>query len=139
MIVKTTWKDNMEFDSEINGHHIILDANASVGGNDKGPRPKGLMLTALTGCTGMDVVSILKKMKVQDYKFWMEADADPSEEHPVYYTKIYLTYQFEGDDLPIDKIKKAVNLSEERYCGVSFMLKKAAELETKIIVNGEEI
>lgn len=139
MIVKTTWKDNMEFDSELNGHHIIIDANESVGGHDKGPRPKGLMLTALTGCTGMDVVSILKKMKVQDYKFWLEADADHSEEHPVYYTKIYLTYQFEGKDLPIDKIKKAVNLSEDRYCGVSFMLKKAAEFETKILVNGEEI
>lgn len=139
MIVKTIWKDNMQFDSEINGHHIILDANAEVGGQDKGPRPKGLMLTALTGCTGMDVVSILKKMKVQDYKFWMEADADQTDEHPKYYSKIYLTYNFEGEDLPVEKIKKAVDLSEERYCGVSFMLKKAAELETKIIVNGEEI
>ena len=69
MIVKTTWTKNMEFDSELNGHHTILDASAEVGGNDKGPRPKGLLLTALTGCTGMDVVSILKKMKVQDYKF----------------------------------------------------------------------
>ncbi len=139
MIVKTLWKDNMQFDSEINGHHIILDANAEVGGQDKGPRPKGLMLTALTGCTGMDVVSILKKMKVKDYKFWVEADADQTDEHPKYYSKIYLTYNFEGEDLPVEKIKKAVDLSEERYCGVSFMLKKAAEFETKIIVNGEEI
>ncbi len=139
MIVKTLWKDNMQFDSEINGHHIILDANAEVGGQDKGPRPKGLMLTALTGCTGMDVVSILKKMKVKDYKFWVEADADQTDEHPKYYSKIYLTYNFEGGDLPVEKIKKAVDLSEERYCGVSFMLKKAAEFETKIIVNGEEI
>lgn len=138
-MVKTTWNSNMEFDSEINGHHIILDANAEVGGNDKGPRPKGLLLTALTGCTGMDVVSILKKMKVEDYKFWMEADADQTTEHPKYYSKIYLTYNFEGDKLPFEKIKKAVKLSEESYCGVSFMLAKAAELITKIIVNGEEI
>lgn len=139
MIVKTTWNDNMEFDSLINGHHVILDANSEVGGNDKGPRPKGLMLTALTGCTGMDVVSILKKMKVENYKFWMDADADQTDEHPKYYSKIYLTYNFVGDDLSVDKIKKAVGLSEERYCGVSFMLKKAAEFQTKIIVNGEEV
>jgi putative redox protein len=139
MIVKTTWNENMEFDSILNGHHIILDANSEVGGGDKGPRPKGLLLTALTGCTGMDVVSILKKMKVQDYKFWMEADADQTTEHPKHYSKIYLNYNFEGKDLPIEKIKKAVALSEESYCGVSFMLKKAAELETKIIVNGKEI
>ena len=139
MIVKTTWNNNMEFDSVLNGHHIILDANSEVGGHDKGPRPKGLLLTALTGCTGMDVVSILKKMKVHDYKFWMETDADQTTEHPKYYSKIYLTYNFSGENLPIDKIKKAVKLSEESYCGVSFMLKKVAELETKIIVNGEEI
>ncbi len=139
MIVKTTWNDNMEFDSVINGHHVILDANSEVGGHDKGPRPKGLMLTALTGCTGMDVVSILKKMKVENYKFWMDADADQTDEHPKYYSKIYLTYNFVGDDLSVDKIKKAVGLSEERYCGVSFMLKKAAEFQTKIIVNGEEV
>ena len=139
MIVKTTWNDNMEFDSEINGHHVILDANSEVGGHDKGPRPKGLMLTALTGCTGMDVVSILKKMKVENYKFWMDADADQTDEHPKYYSKIYLTYNFVGDDLSVDKIKKGVSLSEERYCGVSFMLKKAAEFQTKIIVNGEEV
>lgn len=139
MIVKTIWKDNMEFDSELNGHHLTLDASAEVGGQDKGPRPKGLLLTALTGCTGMDVVSILRKMKVSDYDFWMEADADQTTEHPKHYAKIYLTYNFKGDNLPIAKIKKAVTLSEESYCGVSFMLKKAAELETKILVNGEEI
>lgn len=139
MIVKTTWTSDMAFDTELNGHHMILDASSEVGGHDKGPRPKGLLLTALTGCTGMDVVSILKKMKVQDYKFWMEADADQTTEHPKHYSKIYLNYNFSGKDLPIEKIKKAVKLSEESYCGVSFMLAKASELETKIIVNGEEI
>lgn len=139
MIVKTIWNGNMEFDSELNGHHMIIDANSEVGGHDKGPRPKGLLLTALTGCTGMDVVSILRKMKVENYEFWMEADADQTSEHPKHYSKIYLRYNFKGEDLPHAKIKKAVNLSEENYCGVSFMLKKAAEIETKIIVNGEEI
>ncbi len=61
-IVTTTWLDNMAFESDINGHKIIIDAEESVGGADRGPRPKNLMLAALGGCTGMDVVSILKKM-----------------------------------------------------------------------------
>jgi len=139
MIVKTIWNGDMEFDSELNGHHIILDASPEVGGHDKGPRPKGLLLTALTGCTGMDVVSILKKMKVLDYKFRMEVDANQTTEHPKYYSKICLNYIFEGENLPIEKIKKAVKLSEDSYCGVSFMLAKASELETKIIINGEEL
>ncbi len=139
MLVKTTWKNKMMFDSELDGHHVILDATDKVGGEDQGPRPKALLLTALSGCTGMDVVSILKKMKVEDYKFWIEMDADMTEEHPKYYKKIYMNYVFEGSNLPVDKIKKAVNLSEERYCGVSAMLKKASEIETKILVNGEEV
>jgi putative redox protein len=139
MIVKTIWNGDMEFDSELNGHHMTIDANAEVGGHDKGPRPKGLLLTALTGCTGMDVVSILKKMKVDNYEFWLEADADQTSEHPKHYSKIYLAYNFKGQDLPVAKIKKAVKLSEDSYCGVSFMLKKAADFETKIFINGEEI
>ncbi len=139
MLVKTTWKNKMMFDSELDGHHVILDATDKVGGEDQGPRPKALLLTALSGCTGMDVVSILKKMKVENYKFWIEMDADMTEEHPKYYKKIYMNYVFEGSNLPVDKIKKAVNLSEERYCGVSAMLKKASEIETKILINGEEV
>ncbi|MFA7057866.1 MAG: OsmC family protein [Candidatus Cloacimonadales bacterium] len=139
MIVKTTWKQDMQFDSELNGHKMILDVNTEAGGQDQGPRPKGLLLMALTGCTGMDVVSVLKKMRVGEYKFWMEADAQQTEVHPKYYKKICLTYNFEGENLSVDKIKKAVALSEESYCGVSYMLKQSSELVTKIIVNGEEV
>ena len=139
MLVKTTWNEKMRFNSELDGHKIILDAGASSGGDDKGPRPKALLLTALSGCTGMDVVSILRKMKVAEHKFWIEVDADSTDVHPKVYSKIYMNYVFEGDNLPKDKIKKAVKLSEESYCGVSAMLKKACEIVTKIIVNGEEI
>ncbi|MCF7794255.1 MAG: OsmC family protein [Candidatus Cloacimonetes bacterium] len=138
-ITKLKWLGDMAFDAELNNHHFTIDADLSVGGKDQGPRPKGLLLSGLAGCTGMDVVSILKKMKVTNYKLELDVDADSTSEHPKIYSKIYLSYKFEGNDLPIDKIKRAVELSETRYCGVSAMLRKSAEIETKILINGEEI
>jgi putative redox protein len=137
MKVRTEWKEKMSFDSQLDGHSVLLDAGLQSGGDDKGPRPKALLLTALSGCTGMDVVSMLKKMRVENYKFWMEMDADMTTEHPKVYSKIYMNYFFEGEKLPFDKIQKAVTLSEEKYCGVSAMLKKACDIEIKIFINGE--
>jgi putative redox protein len=136
---KLKWIGEMAFDAELNGHHFYIDADAKVGGQDRGPRPKGLLLTGLAGCTGMDVVSILKKMKVKDYAFNVEVSADQTDEHPKYYHTIYLNYIFEGTDLPVNKLKRAVELSETRYCGVSEMLKKAATIKTRIILNGKDI
>ena len=134
-----TWLDGMAFDVEVNGHHFTIDAEERVGGKDRGPRPKPLILASLAGCTGMDVVSILKKMKVQNYKFHLEVEALQTDVHPKYYHTIFLSYIFEGDDLPVAKLKRAVELSETRYCGVSEMLRKSSEIKTRIILNGEEI
>jgi len=130
-----TWQNNMAFEATVNGHTIIMDADTSVGGQDQGPRPKILLLAGLGGCTGMDVVSILAKMKVVPEKFWMDISAELTEEHPKIYNQIKLIYYFKGDNLPIDKLEKAVNLSKERYCGVSAMLSKTAEIliEIKIV------
>ena len=136
---KLKWLGGMAFDAELNDHHFTIDADERVGGTDKGPRPKGLLLSGLAGCTGMDVVSILKKMKVTEYELELNASADSTEEHPKYYHTIYLDYIFTGKDLPVGKIKKAVNLSETRYCGVSEMLRKSSKIITRIILNNEEI
>lgn len=133
--VETAWKGKMKFDSLINGHHVILDANAEVGGEDSGPRPKALMLTALAGCTGMDVVSMLAKMRVEIEEFDVNIEANLTEEHPKHYDSMHIVYQFKGKDLPMDKLQKAIDLSQERYCGVSFMYKQFAKIthEIKII------
>jgi len=136
---KLIWKDGMAFDAELNGHHFYIDADEKAGGKNRGPRPKGLLLTGLAGCTGMDVVSILKKMKVIDYTLEIDVTADSTDEHPKIYHTIHLNYIFNGNDLPIEKLKRAIELSETRYCGVSAMLRKAADIKIKIIVNGEEI
>ncbi|MBT5421316.1 MAG: OsmC family protein [Candidatus Cloacimonetes bacterium] len=131
--------DKMSFDVELNGHHFKIDAGEQVGGEDRGPRPKGLMLSALGGCTGMDVVSILRKMKVTEYELSIDVSGDPTDVHPKVYHTITIEFKFLGSDLPISKIKKAVELSETRYCGVSEMLRKAAKLKTIIYINGEKI
>lgn len=130
-----TWQSNMAFEASINGHKIMIDADTSGGGQDLGPRPKILLLAGLGGCTGMDVVSILAKMKVVPDKFWMEISAEMSDEHPKVYNQIKLVYCFKGSDLPMDKLEKAVNLSKDKYCGVSAMLSKTAEMliEIKIV------
>jgi len=127
-----TWQSNMAFEASVNGHKLLMDADMKGGGEDLGPRPKILLLAGLGGCTGMDVVSILAKMKIVPEKFWMEISAEMSDEHPKVYNNIKLVYCFKGADLPYDKLEKAVNLSKEKYCAVSSMLSKTAEMEIDI-------
>lgn len=129
------WIDGMAFESEINGHKIVIDADETVGGNNRGPRPKPFMLLALAGCTGLDVVSILKKMRVELDNFSVEVEANSTEEHPKHYDEMKVIYKFWGKDLSMEKLEKAVNLSEERYCGVSHVYKQYVKMTHEIRVN----
>ena len=133
-IIETLWKGNMMFDADVGGHHVIMDAQAEVGGEDKGARPKELMLASLAGCTGMDVVSILRKMKVGFTGLNILVTGEVTEEHPKHYEKMHVRYEFTGNDLPLDQLKKAVTLSQDRYCGVSYVYKKALEVTWEIQV-----
>ncbi len=122
----------MAFETQFENHKVVVDADPQFGGEDKGPKPKPLLLNALTGCTGMDVVSLLKKMRVEFTDFEIKIDTEMTEEHPKYYNKIHLTYAIKADEKDKAKVEKAVNYSQERYCGVSLMLSKAAELTYEI-------
>jgi putative redox protein len=133
--VTTTWLDNMAFETEVNGHKLIIDADALVGGENRGPRPKTFMLAALGGCTAMDVISILKKMHVEVESFNVRVEGDLTEEFPKHFYKMHVIYEFKGKSLPIDKLKKAIALSEEKYCGVSAVYRKAMELTSEIKIN----
>lgn len=131
--VKTTWTGGMAFDADLNGHIVTMDAAAADGGADTGARPKPLLLAALSGCSGMDVVSILKKMREPCSWFAMRAEAESGDEHPKKYLRIKLVYQFKkSDKLNPDNVRKACSLSQEKYCGVSAMLKDSAPLEWDI-------
>ncbi|WP_334137371.1 OsmC family protein [Muricomes intestini] len=125
---------NMAFEMELDGHRLITDASKEAGGNDLGPSPKKLLLAGLIGCTGIDVASMIKKMKIDLEDLNIEVEADSSEEHPKVYTRIHLTYRFKGKNLPKEKLERAVTLSQEKYCGVSAMLQKAAPVTYDIVI-----
>lgn len=130
--VSVDWLSDMAFETEINGHKMIIDADETVGGKDRGPRPKPFMLMALAGCTGMDIVSILKKMKVEFEDLKVSVEGDMTEEFPKHYKSMHIIYEVKGKNIPFEKVKKAVDLSEEKYCGVSAVYKKAIELSSEI-------
>lgn len=130
--IDLNWESGMYFSSEVNGHKVYVDADASVGGTNKAPRPKPLMLVALAGCTAMDVVSLLNKMKVSFSYFNIKINAELTEEHPKIYNKIHIIYQIKGNNIDKSKVEKAVNLSQEKYCGVSAMFKKFAQVSFEI-------
>lgn len=132
--INVKWLDNMGFEADVKGAKIIIDANEEVGGKGLGPQPKPLMMVSIAGCTGMDVVSILKKMRVELDDFNIKVEGELTEEHPKHYTKMNIIYEFTGKNLPMNKIEKAVNLSQERYCGVSYNYRDAFELTHEIKV-----
>jgi len=121
------------------GHRVVMDSAPEVGGQNQGIRPMEMVLVALGGCTGMDVVSILNKMRVSYTHFRMEAEGQRADEHPKVYRHITLKYIFEGDGEAKDKFMRAVTLSQEKYCSVSAMLAKSATIQADVILNGETI
>ena len=129
--VKTKWVNKMAFDSQVDYHTIRIDTGGSLG-DDSGPSPKKLLLSSLAGCTGMDVVSLLNKMRVFFIGFEMDIVTDLTTEHPRVYSEIRLIYRFFGNHLNKEKVEKAVRLSQEKYCGVSAMLKKNSPLKYSI-------
>lgn len=128
------WKGQMKFETELNGHTLIVDADPELGGEDAGPRPKKLILMALAGCTGMDVVSLLKKMHIDVDDFNMSIDADLTDEHPKHYQSMHVKYRFKGKDLPLEKLQKIVDMSQERYCGVAATLKLGLPITWEVVL-----
>ena len=124
-LISTDWKGNLEFEAEANGHRFTIDGPPEAGGDDKGPRPKPLMLVALAGCTAIDVISMLKKMRVEVSGFKVDVEGDLTEDLPAHYTKMHVIYTFRGKDLPMEKLERAIEMSREKYCGVSYMYKQA--------------
>lgn len=123
----------MSFKTDFDGNEVIMDAKKEVGGQGLGPSPKHLLLNALAGCTGMDVVSLLKKMRVDYSDFSIEIIGHLTNEHPIAYDKIEMIYKVKTTEEYHAKFKKAVDLSQDRYCGISYMLGKAAKLTKEIV------
>lgn len=131
---KVVLKDGMHFQGELDGFDIPIDADEQFGGRNLGPKPKGLVLTSLIGCTAMDVISILRKMRAEPDELSVEAETELTDEHPKVFKNIVITYRLKGDKVTPDKVEKAIKLSQDKYCGVSAMLKKAVPIEYKIMI-----
>ncbi|MCF1190449.1 OsmC family protein [Mangrovimonas sp. AS39] len=132
-LVTTQWESGMLFESNNpSGNTFFIEASPEHGGQSEGLRPKALMLSSLAGCSGLDVVSLLKKMRVEYTKFKIDVHGELTEEHPKYYNKVLVEYHFHGSELDEKKIKKAVDLSVERYCGVMEMFRQFAEVKIAI-------
>ncbi len=133
--ITTVWKENMVFESDNpSGETLFMDA-PDEGIENKGLRPKALMLSSLAGCSGLDVVSLLKKMRAEVNDFKMVVHAELTEEHPKYYHKVAVEYHFYGNDLQEDKINKAVKLSVDQYCGVMEMFRQFAKVTTEVYLH----
>jgi len=130
--VTCDFKRDMFFEADVDGHKIGMDASKEFGGKNLGPRPKPLMLAALGGCSGIDVVSLLNKMRVPFSGLRISAQGTLTETEPKYYDQIHVVYEISGKDLPKDKVEKAIALSQEKHCGVIASLKKAATITYEV-------
>jgi putative redox protein len=126
------WDKNMCFSSNIDGHYLTIDAADEFGGENKGPRPKKMLLLALAGCTAMDVVSLMKKMRVDFSGFKIEVESELADDHPKRYNSITLVYSVNSSEIFRENIEKAIKLSEEKYCGVWASLKDSIKIDYKL-------
>lgn len=133
--VETQWIGKMQFNALINGHTVVMDAPEKSGGEDSAPIPKPFVLTALSGCTGMDVVALLRKAHKEVESFDINVTGELSKTAPIQYTSIHLEYIFKGDDANQEAAMQAVSDSQEKYCGVSSMLKKIMPVTWDILYN----
>ncbi|SHI64971.1 putative redox protein [Arenibacter nanhaiticus] len=134
--ITTKWLGNMAFESNNpSGNNLIIDIAPEDGGEGQGYRPKALMLASLAGCSGLDVASLIKKMKLEVAEFRIETIANLTDEHPKYYDQVTIEYHFAGPNLDEKKLQRAVDLSIEKYCGVMEMFRKFAALDIKTYFN----
>lgn len=131
--VSTHWKGNLQFEADNpNGKTVLMDTRPEHGGHNSGLSPKAMMLASLAGCSGVDVIPVLNKMKVEISDFRIDTYGELTEEHPKYYHTVSVEYHFYGSNLDENKIKKAVDLSVDKYCGVMEMFRRFATVKTSI-------
>jgi len=130
--VHTKWFGDMTFEATNPGGIIKMDSDAEFGGNNDGLRPKSMMLASLAGCTGIDIASLVKKMKAEIDTFTIDVEGDLTEEHPKFYHTVRVNYNFFGSNLDETKLQKIVHLSVDKYCGVMEMFRQFAKVEVKI-------
>lgn len=125
----TTWKKEHEFEASHEGNTIKID-----GAKKNGHGPKALLLSSLAGCSGIDIVDILEKMRVTFSDLRIEVEAEQTNEHPKVFISIDITYIIKTAEANDEKVRKAIDLSLEKYCGVSAMLRKNSPINYKLVI-----
>ena len=129
MNVRIKWLDHMSFVGEAaSGHSVVMDGSPEHGGRNLGARPMEMILLGLGGCTSFDIVSILQKSRVAIDDCIVEISAQRADEIPAVFTKIHVHYIVKGNNLQDKHVKRAVELTSEKYCSVSMMLKQSVEI-----------
>jgi putative redox protein len=129
MKMHVKWKDKVSFLGEAeSGHSVLMDGAPEIGGRNLGLRPMEMVLMGAGGCTALDVVMILKKSRQRISDCMVEIEADRAKEDPKVFTRIHYHFILVGNDLKPQKVERAINLSAEKYCSVSIMLGKTAEI-----------
>lgn len=137
--IETQWMGKMQFNALVNGHTIIMDAPERVGGDDLGPIPKPFVLSALSGCTGMDVIALMRKAGKQLTDLDIKVSGEISKQPPIEYVRVHIIYDMKGAPEDKDAAMDAVTQSQEKICGVSHMLKKIMPVTWQVLYNGTEI
>jgi putative redox protein len=133
MNARVIWTGGMAFRGEPpSGHPVSMDAAPAVGGGDTAARPLELVVVGLAGCSGMDVVSVLAKMRQQVTSLEVEVEAIQAEDHPRRLTRVSLVYRVGGKDLDPEKVRRAVELSQEKYCSVAATLRSPVEVTWRV-------
>lgn len=133
--------ENMKFvATPQSGHSLVLDTKKEKGGEGSGVTPMELILTGLAGCTAMDVISILRKKREKVTDFQVNIEAERGEDFPKVFTKIHIEYVLTGKGINANSVERSIELSETKYCGVSAMLRKTADITSsyKILEENEE-
>ena len=130
--------EGVTFNGITNSNHWVpMDGPKEFGGSDAGIRPKELLLLSLAGCTGSDVASILGKMREPVNKFEVHIEAEMAEEHPKVYTEIKIIFKVWGEGIKEANLEKAIQLSSEKYCAVSAMLRPSVKISESYQINPE--
>ncbi|WP_439498391.1 OsmC family protein [Bosea sp. (in: a-proteobacteria)] len=138
MKARASWVEGMAFMGEAgSGHAVVMDGAPEYGGRNIGIRPMEMLLIGLAGCTGFDVVQILKKGREAVTGCDVEVEAERASEDPKVFTKIHLAYRVTGKGLARAKVERAVTLSKEKYCSASIMLGATAEMSYALDVIDE--
>ncbi len=129
MTAQVKLEAGMRFEAEAgSGHHLTLDAAEHAGGHNAGFIPMELLLVGLAGCTGMDVISILRKMRQQITAYEVRVEGIRAEEHPMVFVEISVEYIITGYHVQPEAVERAIQLSKDRYCGAGITLGKVARI-----------